>query len=95
MKFFDREKEVAYLRDIRQKSQENARFTVITGRRRVGKTQLIQSAMGDAPYLYFYVGRKSEKDLCAGFQSLMKTVLGIPTVGAAEHFEDLAEVIFD
>ena len=45
MKFFDREKEVAYLRDIRQKSQENARFTVITGRRRVGKTQLIQSAM--------------------------------------------------
>ena len=95
MRFFDREKEVAYLRDIRRKSQENARFTVITGRRRVGKTQLIQSAMGDAPYLYFYVGRKSEKDLCAGFQSLMKTALGIPTVGAAEHFEDLAEVIFD
>ncbi len=95
MRLYDREKEVAYLRDIRQKSQENARFTVITGRRRVGKTQLIQSAMGDAPYLYFYVGRKSEKDLCAGFQSLMKTVLGIPTVGAAEHFEDLAEVIFD
>jgi uncharacterized protein len=95
MRFYDREKEVAYLRDIRQKSQVNARFTVITGRRRVGKTQLIQSAMGDVPYLYFYVGRKSEKDLCAGFQNLMKTVLGIPVVGAAEHFEDLAEVIFD
>ena len=63
MKFYDREKDVSYLRDIRLKSETNARFTVITGRRRVGKTQLVQQAMGDRPYLYFYVGRKSEKEL--------------------------------
>lgn len=94
MKFYNREKEVAYLRDIREKSHVHARFTVITGRRRVGKTQLVQQAMGDAPYLYFYVGRKSEKDLCEGFQSLMKAVLDVPIVGVATRFEDLAEVIF-
>jgi len=41
MKFYDREKEVAFLRDVRQKSEKNARFTVITGRRRVGKTTAI------------------------------------------------------
>ena len=94
MRFYDREKEVAYLRDVRKKSEKNARFTVITGRRRVGKTQLVQQAMGDSPYLYFYIGRKSEKDLCAGFQALMATVLDIPVVGTAERFEDLAAVIF-
>lgn len=94
MKFYNREKEVAYLRDVREKSHVHARFTVITGRRRVGKTQLVQQAMGDAPYLYFYVGRKSEKDLCEGFQSLMKAVLDVPIVGVATRFEDLAEVIF-
>ena len=51
MKFYDRVKEVAYLRDVRKKSEKNARFTVITVRRRVGKTQLVQQAMGDSPYL--------------------------------------------
>lgn len=94
MKFYGREKEIAYLRDVRKKSEKTARFTVVTGRRRVGKTQLVQRAMGDRPYLYFYIGRKSEKDLCSGFQALMTTVLGIPVVGAAERFEDLAAVIF-
>ena len=32
MKFYDREEEIAYLRDIRPKSAKNARFTLITGR---------------------------------------------------------------
>ena len=41
MKFFDREKEIALIREIRDKSHTSARFTVITGRRRIGKTQLM------------------------------------------------------
>ena len=44
MKFYDREIEIAALREIREKSRRNARFTVVTGRRRVGKTQLIKRA---------------------------------------------------
>ena len=68
MRFFDRASEIASLREIRDKANVSARFTVITGRRRVGKTQLIKRALEDRPYLYFYVARKSEKDLCAGFQ---------------------------
>ena len=53
MKFFDREEEIEILRGIREKSRRNAQFTVVTGRRRVGKTQLIKRAMEDEPYLYF------------------------------------------
>ena len=52
MKFFDRTQEIALLREIREKSLDNAQLTVITGRRRVGKTQLIKAALGDRPYLY-------------------------------------------
>ena len=52
MRFYDREFEIGVLREIRAKSRKNARFTVVTGRRRVGKTQLIKRAMEDEPYLY-------------------------------------------
>ena len=93
MKFFDRENEIRILRDIREKSRRNAQFVVVTGRRRVGKTQLIKRAMEDEPYIYLYVARKAEKDLCKGFQDEIGRVLGLPIVGTAERFEDLFRVI--
>lgn len=95
MKFFDRKKEIGILRDIRMKSRRSACFTVVTGRRRVGKTQLIKHAMEDEPYLYLYVSRKAEKDLCKGFQEEIGRVLGIPLVGTAEKFETLFKVVVD
>ena len=45
MKFFDRESETAELRRIRDASERSSRFTVLTGRRRVGKTELIHHAL--------------------------------------------------
>ena len=93
MKFFDRENEIRILRDIREKSRRNSQFVVVTGRRRVGKTQLIKRAMEDEPYLYLYVSRKVEKELCRGFQNEIGRVLGLPVVGVAERFEDLFRVI--
>ncbi len=95
MRFYDREEEIKLLREIRKKSYKSARFTVVTGRRRVGKTQLIKRALEDEPYLYLYVSRKAEKDLCAGFQAEIGSVLGLPVVGEAQHFEDLFRVIVD
>ena len=93
MKFFDRDNEIRILRDIREKSQRDAQFVVVTGRRRVGKTQLIKRAMEDEPYLYLYVARKAEKELCKGFQDEIGRVLGMPIVGTAERFEDLFRVV--
>jgi len=95
MKFFDRESEMARLKDIRAKAVESARFTVVTGRRRVGKTQLIKHALEDRPYLYFYVARKTEKDLCTGFAQQMREVLGTATVGEPNRFEDLFRAIVE
>ena len=49
MEFVGREDEIQELRRIRELSRTNARFTVITGRRRVGKTELVKKALGDEP----------------------------------------------
>ena len=48
MKFFDRKDELALLRRIREESRDSARMTILKGRRRIGKTSLLQKAYGDA-----------------------------------------------
>lgn len=42
MRFFDREKEFEKLSEIEELSFEVAQFTVITGRRRIGKTEMVK-----------------------------------------------------
>ena len=53
---FGRTEEIASLREIRRTSKDNAQFTVVTGRRRVGKTYLIWKAYEDEPILSFTGG---------------------------------------
>ncbi len=67
MRFFDRTEEIAALQEIYKMSQNNAQFTVITGRRRIGKTSLVWKAYENMPLLYFFVARKSESDLCEDY----------------------------
>ena len=93
MKFFDRTEEIASLREIREIAKNNAQFTVVTGRRRIGKTSLIWKAYDDAPILYFFVARKAESDLCEDYRLEIENKLGIPTIGRAEHFADMFEFL--
>ena len=89
MRFFDRENEITELRRIRDVSQGTARFTVLTGRRRVGKTELIAQALGDQPFVYFYVSRKTQVNLCREFQGIVERCLGRTVPGRIERFSDL------
>ena len=59
MEFYGREKELAALRTLREKAGKSARFTVVTGRRRIGKTALLMHAYDDDPLLYFFVARQA------------------------------------
>lgn len=93
MTFYDRETEVAKLREIERRSHEVAQFTVVTGRRRVGKSSLILKACEKCTFVYLFVERKSEKDLCEGFAAELEAKLGLQFYGMPSRFEDLFKAI--
>ena len=93
MRFFDRTEEIASLKEILELSKRNAQFTVVTGRRRIGKTSLVWKAYEDKPILYFFVARKVESDLCADFLQEIENKLGIPTMGRVERFSEIFEYL--
>lgn len=80
MRFFDREAEFEKLREIEELSQEVAQFTIITGRRRIGKTELVKQFYARKTLLYFFVARKAETDLCDIFIEEIRTKLNIPMI---------------
>jgi AAA+ ATPase superfamily predicted ATPase len=84
MKFYNRISELAELQRIRSLSfKEHARLTVVTGRRRIGKTSLIMKSVEGLPTVYLFVGRKSEATLCAEF---------IPVIAQSLHTFVPAEI---
>ncbi len=89
MKFYNREKEIARLQEIQLQSLTNAQMTVVTGRRRIGKTQLLLKATEGQPTLYFFVARKAEHLLCQDFQHEIEQKLQLPMVGRIERFGEL------
>ncbi|MBP5227045.1 MAG: AAA family ATPase [Kiritimatiellae bacterium] len=93
MRFFDRERELALLADIEWQSHESARFTVLTGRRRVGKTSLMLKACQKTEFAYLFVERKSEKDLCQTFKEELESSLGMMILGEPVRFEQIFEQI--
>jgi AAA+ ATPase superfamily predicted ATPase len=64
MKFYNREKELELLESTWNLSKTGAKMTIVTGRRRIGKTSLILKAVEDKPFVYFFASKKSEKLLC-------------------------------
>lgn len=76
MKFYDREIETHTLRKIEETSKSYAQMTVITGRRRIGKTTLIKQAYGTDDMIYFFVARKSEALLCQELTETLREKLG-------------------
>ena len=89
MKFYDREQEMAFLKETREQAEKVARFTVVTGRRRIGKTTLVREAYSDKPFVYFFVARKAESDLCEVYLEEINEKLGIPTLGSSRKFSDI------
>lgn len=91
MNFFGRTKEIAELRKVRELSKSTARMTVVTGRRRVGKTELLRQALndGDSPFVYFLVTRAPQAVVCDNLQSEVARVFGRSMPGRIERFADI------
>ena len=92
MKFYDREDEIRALRKYERLSAQNAQFLVITGRRRIGKTTLIKKAFTEIPFLYFFVGKKSEALLCEELSEIVRHTLK-EDIGDFTSFKRLFAVI--
>lgn len=93
MDFFGRTQEIELLREISGKSLNNAQFTLLTGRRRIGKTSLVLKAYENEPLLYFFVSRKAEKDLCEDFRRETESKLGIVTIGSPDSFAEVFDYL--
>jgi AAA+ ATPase superfamily predicted ATPase len=91
MKFYDRINELETLSRIEVQSTETACFTVMLGRRRVGKTALLMQSGEGGKMLYFFVSRNSEAVLCSQFQQQAAESLGLQIFGTISRFRDLFE----
>ena len=93
MKFYGRESEIDELRKVREISHRFARFTVVTGRRRIGKTELVRQAFDDKtdPYLHLVITKKTEKIQCEKLQEEVVRVLGMTIHGTCTRFSELFE----
>lgn len=93
MQFFDRDKEINFLQQIKELSTRVAQFSVITGRRRIGKTSLVLKAYGEPSVIYFFVARKTEAELCQDFTQELESKLGMPMLATPDKFATLFEYL--
>ena len=93
MKFYGRTEELDSLRKVRDISHKFARFTVVTGRRRIGKTELVRQAFDDGrdEYLHLVITKKPEKVQCAVLQQEAVRILNLTIHGMCERFAELFE----
>ena len=95
MKFYNREKELASLEKVRQVSfSVHSQMTVLTGRRRIGKTSLIFKSCEDTPTVYLFVSRSNEADLCLRFTSEIRQALDI-YVPELTNFAEMFRFLMD
>ena len=91
MKFYNRIQELEILGRTWEQSKQSACFTVMVGRRRIGKTSLLLESVKGTKYLYLFVSRTSEPLLCEQFQKDAAQALGIQIFGTITRFRDLFE----
>ena len=91
--FYDRKKELETLSQIEKQSEKNACFTVITGRRRIGKTELLKHFISNKKSAYLFTTRSAEKALCSQWQKTLEETLGLKIFGTVETLSDLFDQI--
>lgn len=97
MKFYNRTKEIEELRRIQSRAFESrSRMTVITGRRRIGKTSLaLRATQGEYHTVYLFVSRKNEAVLCGEFAGLIATALGCYVPPEIKTFQSLFRMLME
>ena len=96
MKFYNRHNEITELQRIKNLSwSEHSRMTVITGRRRIGKTSLIMKSVENEATVYLFVGRKTEAALCSEYIQLISSTLNVFVPNEITSFSNLFRYLME
>lgn len=96
MKFYNRTRELAELKRIQDLSfNDHSRLTVVTGRRRIGKTSLIMKSVEGLPTVYLFVGRKNEAALCSEFIPMIAQSLHSFVPAEIRSFKSLFQYLME
>lgn len=95
MKFYSRDKELSFLQKQYHQLDSAAKMTVLTGRRRIGKTSLATKFANDKKHLYLFISKKSEKLLCKEFIDRIKINLDYPIIGEITQFRDVFKLLLE
>jgi uncharacterized protein len=95
MKFYNREKELELLENTRKSAEESSKMTIVTGRRRIGKTSLILKSVENHSFIYFFVSKKAENLLCEEFVIEIQRKLKIKVFGEINSFRTLFEYLLE
>lgn len=94
MKFYDRESELIILNNIYQQCKKSyGKITVLTGRRRIGKTLLAKKYAEDKESLYLFTSKKTEKLICEEFLQLYEEFSGTKNIGRIDYFSQIFELL--
>ncbi len=95
MRFYDRKSEMAQLERRREIAfRDHSQMTVLTGRRRIGKTMLIRKSCENTPMVYLFVSRGNEAMLCNGFAKVInETLKSIFVPANTDSFADVFEML--
>ena len=95
MRFYNREKELELLRRIDALSETDDQMTVLTGRRRIGKTSLLRHFIADRPAVYLFLAKKSEALICAELADAIRLSLGVELYGEFRQFKEIFRFLLD
>lgn len=95
MKFYNRETELALLQQTREIAfNDHSQMTVLTGRRRIGKTKLVLKSCEETPTVYLFVSRSNESMLCNSFaRTINQTLSSLFVPEGMESFAELFEML--
>ena len=92
MKFYNRKKELKILNNIYKQCEDDyGSITVLTGRRRVGKTLLSKEYAKNKEHLYFFTSKKTEPLICAELKEEYEKFTGEEIIGEIKSFPKLFE----
>jgi uncharacterized protein len=94
LKFYNREAELNILNEIYKQCRDSyGKITVLTGRRRIGKTLLAKKYAEDKDHLYLFTSKKAEKLICNEFLIEYEGFINEKHIGIIDRFSQIFELL--